>query len=114
MLTKLLWAEIPGYLSGCGGIRMHCGECCRDISPFGNPCPYLEQRSTFFFCSIYDRRSEECRNHTYPFKICPVGMEKLSLIDDDISLRIETGWAMLEFNTDDPDEAINLALRSEQ
>ena len=41
------------------------------------------------------RRPEQCRKHEFPFRDCPIGIEKLKIADSiAISLRIDEGWGI--------------------
>lgn len=74
---------------------LHCGDCCLRMSPFSapEPCPYLIKDESFYFCGIYESRPDECRNHTFPFRHCPIGVDTLNLDDPlKISMRIDAGW----------------------
>jgi hypothetical protein len=74
---------------------LHCGECCLHYSPFDapNPCRHLIIDGDFYFCGIYENRPKECANHTYPFRHCPIGIEKLGLDDPiKVSIRIDQGY----------------------
>lgn len=91
---------------------LHCGSCCLSkLSPLGSPCPQLEQRGNFYFCLRYKNRPRECSNHQYPFSICPIGQEVLSIVNSEqICKRIDTGYALLKFDMNDPEEAYNKLL----
>jgi len=77
---------------------LHCGDCCLRFSPFGNPCPNLIQDGSFFFCSIYSSRPEQCRKHRFNgFRFCPIGLEKLGLSTPiEVSIRIDAGWEKIK------------------
>lgn len=76
------------------------------MSPLGSPCPKLVKRGNFHFCSIYENRPKECRSHQHPFSTCPIGTEKIGISSsEELHRRIDTGYAMLKYETDDPDEA---------
>ncbi|SMF95685.1 hypothetical protein SAMN02949497_3059 [Methylomagnum ishizawai] len=78
---------------------LHCGDCCLRMSPISapEPCPHLVISGTFYFCGIYDRRPDECRNHSFPSRHCPIGVEKLGLTDPQkIAIRIDAGWSMIK------------------
>lgn len=60
-----------------------CGHCCKTMSPINHGyCPLLKVDGDIYTCSDYENRPNECRNHTYPAKVCPVGISTLSLISD--------------------------------
>lgn len=87
-------------------ICLHCGECCTRLLPAGTPCPKLEVRDTFYFCADYANRPSECKAHCYPFATCPVGQKKLNIAQTGkIHERIDTGYAMLTFNMNNPTAA---------
>lgn len=77
---------------------LHCGDCCRRMSPLSqpDPCPRLAKVGTFYLCGRYAERPEECRDHEYSFaRFCPVGMEVLGLRDsEDLRRRIDEGWRL--------------------
>ena len=96
-------------------ICLHCGDCCLRMSPLGSPCPKLDTRGDFYFCKDYENRPEECTNHRFPFKVCPIGREKLNISTlEEVRLRVETGYAMLKYNTSDSREAINFLYQKEE
>jgi len=73
---------------------LHCGDCCKTLSPFSEePCKFLTEINGFFFCSIYEKKPKECKNHTYPYRFCLIGLNVLKLNDiDKIRERIDTGY----------------------
>jgi len=76
---------------------LHCGDCCRRMSPISapDPCPHLVEIGTFVFCGIYENRPKECRDHDYPARVCPIGASMLNLpTPDDLRQRIDEGYAM--------------------
>ena len=76
---------------------LHCGDCCLRMSPLSAPeqCPHIIQDGTFFFCSVYNQRPEECANHKFPARHCPIGIDKLGFINpQQIAQRIDDGWAL--------------------
>ena len=57
---------------------LSCGSCCNEISPFGNPCPYVKEVELgLFLCSIYSKRPKACRDHTFDGRWCPIGLSIL-------------------------------------
>jgi ferredoxin len=67
---------------------LSCGHCCK-MSPINSGyCPLLIEakgnHGTIYYCSDYENRPIECKNHTYPASICPVGLNTLSLINDSL------------------------------
>lgn len=77
---------------------LYCGFCCKGYNPFGDfpQCRYLVQpKDTFYLCSIYEKRPEVCKKHTFDHRFCPCGMSVLKdkfRHADDISIRIDTGY----------------------
>ena len=74
---------------------LYCGDCCLRMSPKSapNPCPDIIQDGTFYFCGCYEQRPEECINHSFPFRYCPIGLEKLSLKNpQEVAQRINAGF----------------------
>jgi len=73
---------------------LHCGDCCRRMSPLSEGrCPHLVEDSSFFFCGVYADRPEECARHELPGRFCPIGVEILNLESlDAVRIRIDTGW----------------------
>ena len=57
---------------------LQCGDCCIrfDVTeidkPAGVRCQYLDIENR---CSIYENRPLTCKNHDYPFAICPIGLK---------------------------------------
>ena len=90
-------------------VCLHCGDCCLRMSPLGSPCPKLIQHGTFYFCGDYEHRPAECMRHRHPVGVCPIGAAELGIADDPMRIqrRIDTGYAMLKFDMDDPDLAYN-------
>jgi len=75
-------------------ICLHCGDCCERMSPLSapEPCPNIDRRGTFVFCDCYSRRPEECINHRFPSRYCPIGADLLGLdTEEKIAARIEAG-----------------------
>lgn len=58
---------------------LHCGNCCKTLSPFGSPCKNIIEIEGFVICGIYEKRPEECSNHKFPCDVCPIGKELLCL-----------------------------------
>lgn len=63
-----------------------CGHCCRTMSPINHGrCPLLletaAETGTVYHCADYENRPQECRDHTYPATVCPVGVSTLNLIN---------------------------------
>ena len=61
------------------------------------PCPHIIQRDTFYFCGIYANRPNECRNHKFHCRICPIGIDKLKLDEAyKVSNRIDEAWEIIK------------------
>lgn len=64
-------------------ICLHCGDCCKRLSPLsaGEPCPHLVNIDDYYFCAIYyTDRPEECRLHrTGGSFACATGLDVLGL-----------------------------------
>jgi len=60
---------------------LNCGWCCEKLCPLTDsedkPCPHLILKDGMKICNIYDHRPMQCRNHEFPAKFCPVGMDVL-------------------------------------
>lgn len=51
------------------------------------------EQGDFIFCEIYEKRPEECVNHKFHSRFCPIGMDVLKLDDSDkVRARIDSGW----------------------
>jgi hypothetical protein len=81
---------------------LHCGDCCRRLSPLSAPapCPHLVTREkddqVYTFCGIYSRRPEECRRHEFHARVCPVGASLLDLpTPDALRKRIDDGFFLI-------------------
>ena len=80
---------------------LYCGDCCKRMSPVSHPdpCPHMVEQDGFCFCSVYDHRPKECRDHEYPARFCPIGLGVLKLdtnSPDAVRQRIDTGWEMIK------------------
>ncbi len=80
---------------------LHCGDCCRRMSPLSapDPCPHIVEREKdgqiYVLCGVYDRRPEQCRNHDYPSRVCPVGADFLNIsMSDALRKRIDDGYEL--------------------
>lgn len=61
------------------------------------PCPHLIEDGTFVFCAVYKKRPEECVNHSFHARVCPVGLSVLGITDPEaLRARIDLGWEMCE------------------
>lgn len=62
---------------------LNCGWCCEHLSPLtkddSEPCPHLIEKDGMKLCSIYNERPQQCKDHDFPAKFCPVGMDVLGL-----------------------------------
>ena len=58
---------------------LHCGNCCKHMSPISNPnpCPHLTQDGDYYFCSEYVNRPQECADQDFDSRFCPIGMRVL-------------------------------------
>jgi len=74
---------------------LHCGDCCRRMSPIAIPCPFIIKIKNYVFCSKYNDRPKECKNHKFRARFCPIGLDVLKLkYPDDIDKirdRIDVG-----------------------
>jgi hypothetical protein len=60
-----------------------------------NPCPFVIECEGFYFCAEYKNRPDQCKKHEYPFRHCPIGIEKLGLDSTmRIATRIDRGWEL--------------------
>src|SRR3972149_7403636 len=76
---------------------LHCGDCCLRFSPLGNPCPKLLKKDNFYFCGEYANRPQQCQDHDYPSRFCPIGIDVLKLRDpDQVRMRIDEGHELLQ------------------
>lgn len=71
-------------------VCLHCGDCCRRMSPLVTdpetmPCPHIVEArrgsAAFVFCGIYERRPQQCRDHSYLSSACPIGRWVLGIDD---------------------------------
>ena len=60
---------------------LRCGHCCKTMSPLSHPepCPKLSVNGNVAVCLIYENRPAQCRNHEYPSRYCPIGIDILKL-----------------------------------
>jgi Fe-S-cluster containining protein len=66
-----------------------------------NPCRYIiEVKSggeSFIFCSIYNKRPKQCKNHTFDSSKCPIGINVLKISSaEDANKRINKGYAIIK------------------
>lgn len=69
-----------------------CGDCCKRMSPISAPkeCPYLEMIGDVAHCTVYEHRPDECANHCFQSRFCPIGASVLKLTDiEDIRARCQ-------------------------
>ena len=77
---------------------LHCGDCCKRMSPLSapEPCPNIIEDGDFCFCVNYNTRPEQCKNHKFPMRFCPIGLSILKLEyprdTEKIRNRLETGY----------------------
>ena len=60
-------------------ICLHCGSCCRELSPISNPepCPHIVVDDMgLTWCGIYEKRPQACQDHDYNAVVCPVGLSE--------------------------------------
>jgi len=77
---------------------LYCGDCCLRMSPKSapKPCPDLIHIGDFWFCGCYETRPNECRNHSFPHRYCPIGFEKTGCQNpQDVAHRIDAGWEII-------------------
>lgn len=55
---------------------LHCGDCCRRMSPLDNPlpCRNIIEIDGMTFCRDYENRPKECKNHEFDGRFCPIGI----------------------------------------
>lgn len=59
----------------------------------GSKCPYITEEDGYYFCGDYEHRPQECVNHKFDSRFCPIGLSVLKLTDADaIRNRIDTGY----------------------
>lgn len=61
-------------------------------------CPYLVQIGTFWLCSVYEHRPQQCRDHEYLMRFCPIGLEEIFPngvnANWNVAQRIDEGWML--------------------
>ena len=70
-------------------VCVSCGHCCRVMSPINHGyCPLLREAESntgkIYYCSDYENRPKECQDHSYPAKVCPIGISTLKLISNSL------------------------------
>jgi hypothetical protein len=79
-----------------------CGDCCKRMSPLStDTCPHLVEQSGVYSCSSYEKRPEQCINHTFHgARFCPVGTSVLGITTRDaMSQRIDMLYALRKHTT---------------
>lgn len=72
---------------------LHCGDCCLRMCPIADDCPHLIEDDTFYFCGDYENRPEQCKNHKFDSRHCPIGMDKLKIGSiEQLQQRLENGY----------------------
>ncbi|HAW58648.1 MAG TPA: hypothetical protein DCX03_06500 [Bacteroidales bacterium] len=57
------------------------------------PCPNLINIGDYYFCKNYQNRPKECKNHTFPSRFCPIGIDILHISNPEAARnRLNTGW----------------------
>jgi len=65
----------------------------------GRHCPDLIKYDDFYFCKNYKERPDECINHNFPARYCPIGMEKLGITNIvDVWKRLREGHKIIQTN----------------
>ena len=76
---------------------LHCGDCCKRMSPLGSPCRFIIEQGSFIFCSVYSKRPVECVNHDFPSRHCPIGCDVLGINDiSEIQNRLQSGYYLIK------------------
>lgn len=77
---------------------LHCGDCCRRMSPISapDPCPHIIEVQGMVFCGIYDSRPQQCKDHDFPASKCPIGVSVLGCRTPQEAIdRINQGHAII-------------------
>ena len=77
---------------------LYCGDCCLRMSPKNySRCLNIIQIDDFYFCKDYENRPFECRNHSFMFNHCPIGIDvcKIQTLDQ-LRIRIDHGWELIK------------------
>lgn len=82
---------------------LHCGICCKQISPKSAPftCPDLVRTGDYYFCKCYAHSPRLCQEFdVIDIEYCPYGLNHLQLSypEDEAILqeRVETGRRLIE------------------
>ena len=58
-----------------------------------NPCPNLIIDGIYHFCEDYENRPEQCVNHKFQARFCPIGMDVLKFNNPtSIQVHLENGY----------------------
>lgn len=72
---------------------LNCGWCCEHMSPLtgseSQPCPRLTELDGLKICTDYSHRPQQCRDHEFPAKFCPVGMDVLGVCQAEAAERVQ-------------------------
>jgi len=74
---------------------LHCGDCCLRMSPlsYPNPCPNLIIDGIYHFCKDYENRPQQCMDHRFEARFCPIGMSILKFDNPTaIQVHLENGY----------------------
>lgn len=80
---------------------LHCGDCCRRMSPLNRlpngECPRVICVDGFYICADYEHRPKQCQNHEFPSHVCPIGASVLDIHDtEQFRLRVDRGWELCQ------------------
>ncbi len=82
---------------------IHCGDCCRRMSPIDQPnqCRHIVEITSdgekYYFCEIYKDRPDQCKNHQFYSLKCPIGMSVLKIQSaEEANKRINKGYAIIK------------------
>jgi len=87
-------------------ICLHCGSCCRELSPISNPepCPHITiDRAGYAWCGIYGERPQPCRDHDYNAVVCPIGLawcRRMGIAPEDAAKAVSGGGRIMKFVKD--------------
>jgi hypothetical protein len=68
---------------------------------YPEPCPNLIieeiNEKKYHFCKIYKNRPEQCENHSFPMRFCPIGMSIFKFDNPtDIQVHLEIGYLKIK------------------